>query len=197
MQGCVAKVHTIENFSDNLNISKETQVKLVVNKLKGKVFAWWEQLQYNPERQGNRTWPKMKWLLQRQFLPSNYEQFLYQQYQNCRQANLIVNECTEVFDQLHARVNLFATENQLIAHYILGLKLVIQDRLAFQGVWTMTDVVNLAMKVENQINRSMVCRITCGNQPKNLLLLQKDSTTLGINDDSNKDVTSTENSVQN
>ena len=65
-------------------------------------------------------------------------------------------------------------EDQLIARYIGGLKLVIQDRLALQGVWTMTDATSLMMKVESKINWSTVC--TQGNftnQPKKLLLLQR------------------------
>ena len=61
----------------------------------------------------------------------------------------------EEFYQLNARVNLSETEDQLIARYIGGLKLVIQDRLA-QGVLIIIDAINLAMKVESQINRSMV-----------------------------------------
>lgn len=96
----------------------------------------------------------MKRLLQQRFVPPDYEQFLYQQYQNCRQANHTVNEYTEEFYRLNARVNLSETEDRLIARYIGGLKLAIQDRLGLQGVWTMTDAVNLAMKVENQICRS-------------------------------------------
>ena len=69
-------------------------------KLKGATSAWWKQLQYNHQRQGKqrvRTWPKMKQLLQGQFLPLYYEQFLYQQYQNCWQANQTVNKYTEEF----------------------------------------------------------------------------------------------------
>ena len=67
-----------------------------------------------------------------------------------------MNEYMKEFYRLNTRVNLFETEDQLIAHYIGDLKLVIQDWMALQGVWAMIDVVNLAMKVKSQINRSMV-----------------------------------------
>ena len=46
--------------------------------------------------------------------------------------------------------------DQLIACYIGGLNLIIQNQLALQGVWNMTNAVNLMMKVENQINKSTV-----------------------------------------
>ena len=93
-------VHIVRNFFNYLSISEENQVKLVAYKLKGATSAWWKQLQYNHQRQGKqrvRTWPKMKQLLQGQFLPLYYEQFLYQQYQNCWQANQTVNKYTEEF----------------------------------------------------------------------------------------------------
>ena len=63
-----------------------------------------------------------------------------------------MNEYTEEFYRLNAQVNLSETEGQLVARYIGGLKLAIQDRLALQEVWTITNAVNLAMKVENQFN---------------------------------------------
>ena len=140
----------------------------------------------------------MKWLLQRRFLPLDYEQFLYQQYQNCWQANRTVNEYTEEFHWLNAGVNFSETEDQLIAHYTGGLKLVIQDRLALQGVWTITDAVNLAMKVENQINRSTVHTQSNFRRPtQEASSAPRGSTTPGSNNNSNKDAPSTQNSAQN
>ena len=137
-------VHTVENFFDYLNILEKNQVKLVAYKLKGGASIWWEQLQYNYQRQGKlvHTWTKMKQLLQGWFLPPDYEQFSYQQYQNCWQTNQTVNEYMEEFYRLNAWLNLSETEDQLIARYIGGLKLVIQDQLALQGVWTMIDAIN-------------------------------------------------------
>ncbi|PON83156.1 Zinc finger, CCHC-type [Trema orientale] len=43
--------------------------------------------------------------------------------------------------------------DQQVARYIGGLKLTIQDKLALQNVWTLTDAVNLALKIEAQLNR--------------------------------------------
>lgn len=140
----------------------------------------------------------MKRLLQQCFLPPDYEQFLYQQYQNCRQANRTVNEYTEEFYRLNSRVNLSETEDQLIARYIGGLKLAIQERLALQGVWTMTDAVNLAMKVENQINRSSARTPNNFRRPtQEVFSTPKVSTILSSNENNNKDVPSTHNSTQN
>lgn len=176
-------------------------MKRMAYKLKGGASAWWEQLQYNRQRQGKqrvRTWPKMKRLLQQRFLPPDYEQFLYQQYQNCRQTNRPVNEYTEEFYRLNARVNLSETEDQLIAHYIGSLKLAIQDRLALQGVWTMTDVVNLAMKVENQINRSSTRTLNNFRRPtQEAFSTPKESTISSSNENNNKDVPSTHSSTKN
>lgn len=45
-------------------------------------------------------------------------------------------------------------EDHLIVPYIGDLNLIIQDQLALQGVWTMVNVVDVAMKVENKVTRS-------------------------------------------
>ena len=87
------------------------------------------------------------------------------------------------------------TEDQLIARYIGGLKLVIQDRLA-QGVLIIIDAINLAMKVESQINRSMVR--TQGNfrrSTQEAYSAPKGTTTSGSNDNNDKDSPSTQNST--
>ena len=56
------------------------------------------------------------------FLPTNYEQLLYQQYQHCQQRNRSVNEYTEEFYRLNARNDLNETERQQVARYVGGLR---------------------------------------------------------------------------
>ena len=109
-----------------------------------------------------------------------------------------MNEYTKQFYRLNALVNLSEMKDQLIVHYIGGQKLVIQDRLALQGVWTMTDAINLAMKVENHINSSTVRTQSNFRRPtQEASSTPKGLTTSGSNDNNNKDAPSTQNLTQN
>lgn len=79
---------------------------------------------------------------------------LYRQYQQCTQRIKTVSAYTKEFFRLSARNNLIEKENQLVSQYIGGLKDPIKDKLELNDVWTMAQVVNLAFKVEIQLNRS-------------------------------------------
>ncbi|XP_041001668.1 uncharacterized protein LOC121247371 [Juglans microcarpa x Juglans regia] len=107
------------------------QVKLVAYKLRGGASAWWEQMQSNRRRQGKqpmRAWPKMKRLMRTRFLPPDYEQILYQQYQNCKQGMRTVSDYMEEFYRLKSRNNLSETDGQQVARFVGGLRMAIQDK---------------------------------------------------------------------
>lgn len=70
----------------------------------------------------------MKQILRAHFLLEDYEQILYLQYQRCSQISRSVNEHTEEFYKLNARINLNESSQQLIARYIGGLRDAIQDK---------------------------------------------------------------------
>ncbi|KAI0503781.1 hypothetical protein KFK09_014724 [Dendrobium nobile] len=95
----------------------------------------------------------MKQLLRAQFLPTNYEQILYMRYQHCIQGTRALSEYTEEFNRLSARNNLNESANQLVARYIGWLKENIQDRFELNSVWSMSQAINFALKVEMQQNR--------------------------------------------
>jgi len=81
-------VTEVERFFDYMNIREDHKVKLVAYKFKGGASAWWEKLQISHARQGKgpvTSWLKMKRLLKARFLPPDFEQRLFQQYQECRQ----------------------------------------------------------------------------------------------------------------
>ena len=74
----------VESFFEDRNFPKRKQVKFVSHKLK----AWCEQLQRMRTRLGKdpiQDWEKMKKYLKRQFLPPDYQDLVYKEYQNCNQ----------------------------------------------------------------------------------------------------------------
>ncbi|KAI0509958.1 hypothetical protein KFK09_010558 [Dendrobium nobile] len=146
----------VEAFFDYMEIAPEKQVKYVACRLKGRAGAWWLQLMQTRRREGKgriTSWYRMKRLLRGHFLPTDFEQMLYLQYQHCSQGNRTVNEYTEEFYRLSARNDLNEFENQLVARYIGGLRESIQDKLELNYVWTLSQAVNYALKAEIQLNR--------------------------------------------
>ncbi|XP_028551234.1 uncharacterized protein LOC110091993 [Dendrobium catenatum] len=146
----------VENFFDYMEVNPEKQVKYVACRLKGGATAWWSQLLQNRQWEGKspiRSWVRMKQLMRRHFLPTDFEQLLYLQYQHCRQGQRSVSEYTEEFYRLSARNNLMESENQLVARYIGGLKENLQDKLELNSVWSLSQAVNFALKAEAQSQR--------------------------------------------
>ena len=105
----------IERFFDYMDPPQEKRVKLVACRLKGLASAWWERIQNRSEREGKgpvQTWYRMKHLLQREFLPADYEQILFQQFQRCQQGGRSVHEYTSEFMRLAERNNLHESKGQ-------------------------------------------------------------------------------------
>ncbi|PKU79208.1 RNA-directed DNA polymerase [Dendrobium catenatum] len=139
-----------------MEVNPEKQVKYVACRLKGGASAWWLQLLQNRMREGKtpiRSWGRLKQLMRRHFLPTDFEQLLYLQYQQCRQGSRPVHEYTEEFYRLSARNNLRESENQLVARYIGGLKENLQDKLELNSIWSLSQAVNFALKAESQLQR--------------------------------------------
>ena len=85
---------------------------------------------------------------ERGFLPTDYDQILFIQFQNCAQGKRTVSEYTEEFLRLQVRCNLAETEDQQVARYINGLNDSIQDRLMMQQIWSIDQAQALALKAE-------------------------------------------------
>jgi hypothetical protein len=61
------------------------------------------------------------------FLPHNYLRTMYQSLQNWSQGSKSVDEYTEEFQKLLARVDLSESDDQIVSQYIGGLRTQIQD----------------------------------------------------------------------
>ncbi|XP_020686424.1 uncharacterized protein LOC110102428 [Dendrobium catenatum] len=169
----------VETFIDYMEIPPEKQVKYVACRLRGGASAWWMQIQQSRRREGKgpvRNWYRLKQLLRGHYLPTDYEQMLYHQYQHCAQGSRSVSDYTEEFYRLSARNNLNETENQLVARYIGGLRDTIQDKLELNSVWSVSQAVNFALKVELQLQRHSRTQTTRRFMPDNRLDFSKSPT---------------------
>lgn len=87
------------------------------------------------------------------FLPLNYEHQLYKQYQEFSQKNRTLIEYVDEFYKLNDMNNLQETEIRLVSRFLNGLKDQIRDKLSLHTLWTLSEVVNLALKVETKLAR--------------------------------------------
>ncbi|KAG2672808.1 hypothetical protein I3760_13G059700, partial [Carya illinoinensis] len=128
----------VENVFDYMQILEAQQVKLVAYKLRGGTSAWWEQMQNNRRRQGKQPvciCPKIKRLMRARFPPPDYEQILYQQYQNYKQ-------------EMRAKLR-----GNKLGDTLGGLCVAIQDKVSLHPVWPLSEAINLSMKIKMQLAR--------------------------------------------
>ena len=84
------------------------------------------------------------------FLPPDYQQELFRQYQDCRQGTQTVNEYMEEFDRLANCNDLEEIEDQWISRFVHGLRVSIRGQASLQTLYTLNETVTLSKKIEYQ-----------------------------------------------
>ena len=87
-------------------------------------------------------------MLKKDFLPPNYEQILFQQYQRCHQGVRSVYEYTVKFIRLAECNDLRENEGQQETMYLEGLKQQIRKKIGVQVMKNLHNANNLALKAE-------------------------------------------------
>jgi hypothetical protein len=97
-EGFIDWLHRVERIFDDKEVLVSMKVKLVTIKLKGRAFAWWEQLKRSRYRQGKpkiNSWEKLVKHMRAAFLPHNHTQAMYQPSQSWTHGSRSVNRYME------------------------------------------------------------------------------------------------------
>ncbi|XP_030941580.1 uncharacterized protein LOC115966493 [Quercus lobata] len=84
------------------------------------------------------------------FLPPDYQQELFRQYQDYRQGTRIVKKYMEEFDRLANHNDLEETKEQWIFKFVHVLQVSILDQVSLQTLYTLNEALTLSKKIEYQ-----------------------------------------------
>ena len=100
-----------------------------------------------------QDWKKMKKYLKRQFLPPDYQDFVYQEYQNYKQLGDSYVVYTKNFYRLQSHLDFNESEEYSISRYKNGLCWSIKKKLSAESFDFLTNLVLAATHVEQVIER--------------------------------------------
>ena len=141
----------MEDYFDWYAMQDNRKVRFVKAKLKGVARLWWYSIENQLHRTGQPlidTWDKMKLKIKEHFLPTDYEQLMYTKLISLKQDTKFVEEYTEEFHELSIRNQVRESDAQLAACYKVGLQMDIQLEMIVAHTYTVDDVYQLALKIE-------------------------------------------------
>ncbi|VFQ85558.1 unnamed protein product [Cuscuta campestris] len=108
-------LETVERVFDFKEVSDEKKVKLVALKFRKYASTWWSNIKTKRSRDEKPpvdTWQKMKTLLKKKFLPTEYVRENFARLQTLRQGSKSVEDYTREYEELLLRCNLQENEEQ-------------------------------------------------------------------------------------
>jgi len=137
-------------------ISEERKVPLATLSFQGNAMYWWTALER--DRRINQStevkyWNDLKGALRRRHIPFYYHRDLMDKLQRLHQNKMKVEEYRQKIELYMMRVGIRESEDTTIARFLSGLSLEIRDRLELLPYQDLNDLVQLCIKVEQQILR--------------------------------------------
>ena len=109
----------------------------------------------------------MKKHMRTTFLPSNYQQLMFQRLQNLQQGSKSVDEYTTEFYQLVSRNEIQDSEEHLVVRYVGGLRLALQDMVSMFDPMTVAIAHQRALRVETELSGRAARPIGVGRSTSN------------------------------
>ncbi|CAL9216613.1 unnamed protein product [Arabidopsis halleri] len=144
---------TVEEILEFKRVPLDRCVPLIAIRFRDRAAAWWTQNKTSRTRLGKSkivTWEKLKREMRKNFLPYNYDQLMFQRFQNLRQGNRTVEDYATEFFMMINRVDTHDSELQLVARFVGGLRQQIQHTLNLFQPLTISEAHQQALTVERQ-----------------------------------------------
>ncbi|PKI73063.1 hypothetical protein CRG98_006558 [Punica granatum] len=152
-------ISDVDCFFDYYDIPDNgNRVDRVGYRLRGEASTWWERLQQDRVQDGKDpvfTWRRMKRFLKATFLSLEYEEYLFQLYQQSSQGIKTVEKYTMEFLHLVECVLLVESEDIKIRRYLEGLNPGVRERMGNKVISTLSEACNLAFKAELQFKEQI------------------------------------------
>ncbi|XP_013613453.1 PREDICTED: uncharacterized protein LOC106319616 [Brassica oleracea var. oleracea] len=144
---------TVEEILEFKQIPLDQCVPLVAIRFRDRAAAWWSQSKTTRARHGKTkisTWDKLKREMKKIFLPYNYDQLMFQKFQNLRQGTRTVDEYATEFFKMINRVELRDTEQQVVTIFVGRLRQQIQFIINLFRPQSISEAHQQALTVEAQ-----------------------------------------------
>ena len=141
----------------------DRQYKLAKIKFTRLASIWLKGLQKQRRREDKpriNTWEKLKKHLRKKYVPLNFRQQLYLQWNNLTQGNKTVAEYVQEWERLSLLCDVHEIENMRIAKFLGGLREDIAEKMISTPNLTFTEMCSLAMNYERFANRKKVSQST-------------------------------------
>ena len=152
----------IELVFDCHEYSELKKVKLAAIEFTDYAIVWWDQLIVSRRRNGERpieTWAEMKAVMRRRFIPSHYYRGLFQKLQTLTQGSKCVEDYYKEMEIAMIRADVEENREATMARFLNGLNRDIANVVELQHYVELTDMVHMAIKVEQQLKRKGSTRV--------------------------------------
>nr|KYP54698.1 hypothetical protein KK1_000894 [Cajanus cajan] len=151
------------------NVSEERRVPMATLSFQGSAMHWWTSLMREKQimRESSiKYWNELRSSLRRRHIPPYYERELMDKLQRLQQGNKSVEEYRQQMELLMLRAGIRKEERTTIARFQSGLNLEIRDKVELLPYRDLNELVQLCVRVEQQLRRKPSFRKETTTYPK-------------------------------
>ncbi|XP_073300502.1 uncharacterized protein [Primulina huaijiensis] len=141
--------------------SEQKKVRLAVVEFLDYALIWWDQLVTTRRRYNENpieTWDEMKRVMRKRFVPNHYYREMFKRLQTLRQGVKSVEDYYKEMEVVMIRANIEEDNEATMARFLCGLNREIQDQVELRHYLDLDEMVQMAIKVEQQLKRRGVGR---------------------------------------